>query len=285
MNTSPQNLSELIATLAIANPLLPWLTLLSGGLGGAVLTYFLNRRISRNKTPRLSITASTLVYSMKERWSQDLKISYQERTFERLIRYTIDVENTSNRSVSPATILLKFGTDAELIFDATTTSPVNRPIALQKVESNPGTFNWELGELRPTDKANLQVLLANNSNLVYLWRGSDDVELSHNGKTEGKSIEGELQSVVFFLAIYTSMGFIPFLSSLARALLLIMFAPHIAAAVIRWTKIIKESLNRPPELSTYITIDQLSGSHNTVIGAIRDGSDLRINHAFDPNNT
>jgi hypothetical protein len=233
----------------------PWLT---GGLAGALLTYTLNQRATRRKQARILVATERVDYSIagRDKNLEDLRVSYNGRSYDSLLLFKITIDNTSTRTIKNSPILILFEKGTKIVDRSSLTLPTSRRIDWIGEEGQDYAYRWDAGELKPGDSASTSILLTPTTTVNWLWRGDDDVEVISAGHEGVQTFERELRNVIVWIALYVSVGVIPFFSSLAQGLLLIISMPFIVSYCVRWWAV----LMTPKTTSPTLAINAVSSS-------------------------
>ncbi|MGR0480068.1 MAG: hypothetical protein ACTFAL_01325 [Candidatus Electronema sp. V4] len=238
----------------------PWVT---GGLAGAVFTYILNQRAGRHKKPRLLLTTQQVDYAIpsKDKQLQELRVSYRGQPFDSLLLFQMEVKNISDRTVNASPFLL-FLNDQSIVVDRSTlVQPLNRETAWTPQISQTGAYVWDASELKPGDQARLRLLVTHATEVSWSWRGDDEVEITSYGRENEQTLERELHNVIAWIAVYILFGTIPFLSSSARALFLVMSSPYIVRYFLRWLNLISGRKWITPTNGPIVVADSTAAIH------------------------
>jgi hypothetical protein len=227
MLLSIEGLWDLVRTIV------PWLT---GGLAGAMLTYFLNRRIAHRKQARLSLTTGRVNYSIDatDEHLKELRVSYRGNEFDSLMLYQIELQNISSRTILRTPVLLCFAKETVVVDQSSLTRPLNRSTKLDKQAGHECAYLWDAGELKPQDSARLRLLLSPTTLVGVTWRGDDEIAIAGGDNINPKMSEVDVLPVIAWMALFVAVGSLPILSGLLQAILLIASAPYIALYINRW---------------------------------------------------
>jgi hypothetical protein len=217
--------------------------LVTGGLAGAFLTYFLNQRSARRKQAKLLVTTQRVDYSIAARDQQlkDLRVSFRGQGFDNLLLYQVAIENVSNKTVPNSVLLIQFNKETSIIDRSIVTRPIARDTGFKHQTSSDNAYLWEVGELKPRDSASLKLLLAPTTPIEWGWRGDDDVEVTSYGREAPQAVERELRNLIFWAALFLLIGSVPFFGDLMRGFFLVILAPYIASYVMKWLPLISRS--------------------------------------------
>jgi hypothetical protein len=198
---------------------MPWVT---GGLAGSVLTNLLAQRVARKSRARLSIRTSTVRFSLPtvDSGLKSMQVRYGGEDFETLSLYELTAVNISSQTVSAAPFLLQFQDPSRIVDINTSVQPVNRVATWSRQESTREVYLWDPGELKPTDSARLQLLLAPTTVVTATFRGDDNIDVISDSIKSPATDERYVREFVAWAALYVALGFIPFLSSLLRGVLI-----------------------------------------------------------------
>lgn len=209
--------------------------LLLGGVVGTLLTYFLNQRAARRKFPRLRVRTHLSDYSAAacDPSLGTIHISYRGRSFSKLLLYEFELVNVSARTAQDTQFLFTLPADAEVIERNCSIEPVQR---VDKWIStvDPKVYLWQPGVLRKGDRAILRLLLNAAGEVSWRFRGDDDYEVVSAESIAPNKVSREARLVLIWLAVYVALGGLPFAAALARALLILMTAPFVAARIAQW---------------------------------------------------
>jgi hypothetical protein len=235
----------------------PWLT---GGLAGAVLTYFLNQRGTRRKQPRLIVSTTRVDYSIPTRDPalKDLRVSYNGEPLESLLFFAINVENSSSRSAKASSFLILTSPDARIVDRSSSVAPLFREPTWEPQPAQRGAYLWDLGELKPGDSAQLRLLVSPSGDIQPKFRGDDEVAVLFDERESSLATEKEIRILVTWLATWVVAGAVPFVSSLLRGLLLVASM----ALFVRWYeqwRMMKLSRQRTEPLPGPIIVTGISG--------------------------
>ena len=244
----------------------PWLT---GGLAGAILTYFLNQRTARRKQPRLILSILRVDYSIpsKDEQLNDLQVSYGGKSYENLLLYQVDIENVSGRTIGNSPILFALSRSSSIIDKSTIVKPLNRETLWKPQDGQEGAYIWDASELKPGDSARLRLLIAPQTEIQWSWRGDDDVEVVAYGRESERSLETELRNVIAWIAMYLICGAIPFFAGALKALLLVASSPYIIRYLFRFWSLLSQSKR---SFSTPIMINNYT--HDSGLSTIQMGN-------------
>jgi hypothetical protein len=257
----------------------PWLT---GGVAGAALGYALNQRNARKKLPRLLMRTDRVDYSIpsRDQTLQDLRVSYEGKSYENLLLFQLDIENVSSRSITSSPFLVKLKPlvslpdivslpNFQIIDKSSVVKPVNRDTKWESMGQEPGVYIWDAEELKPGDSAQLRLLITPALNVECTFRGDDDVEVISSERESAASFESDLRNVIAWIAVFILINAIPFLGDVFRAFFLFVSIPYIVRYVQRWRALIAGSRNAttgsPPIVISDTSAQDAQEKINTIV--------------------
>jgi len=145
--------------------ILPWLT---GGLAGVTLTYILNRRLAKNIRPRLSVTISSVNYTLPKLQEafKKLKVSYGNISYDRLSYHEIKIRNVSQRLVDSAPFIIVLPTSAEIVSDEISSEPLKLHISHDQNGLEQHQHRYILNEFHPGDSSKIRLLVVRCQDIV-----------------------------------------------------------------------------------------------------------------------
>jgi hypothetical protein len=210
--------------------------IVTGGLAGSILTYSANLLAAKKRAPRLTTTERTTSYSIpSEAGLQNIRVTYNGKAYEKLAFYSLSVANVSQRSTDSTPFLLTIPEGATVVDASFTIRPVNRS-PIWKSTDEPRKYNWDPGELKPGDSADVRLLLTTNSAVEKKWRGSDDVRILAAGDEGDESILTAVRVSALWIAVYVAAGAEPYVSAFIRAGLIVLTVPFLLRWVERWRR-------------------------------------------------
>jgi hypothetical protein len=213
----------------------PWLT---GGLAGSILTFFLNRRAGRNKQTRLAIESQRIDYSVPSKGEglKGLRVSYDGKVFDSLLNYQMTVQNISARTAKTSPFLLSIDGDMTIVDRSILVQPLDRDTSWAPQPNQPGSFIWDAGELKPGDSARLRLLVSPSADVRWSWRGEDEVEVTSDGSDNLPAMDREFRNAVVWIALYITLGGIPFFSGAAQGAMIMISLPYIVRYLLQWRR-------------------------------------------------
>ena len=197
------------------------LPVVSGGLAGSILTYFLHYRGRRKNRPRLAVREVFLDYTLPADGGgfkfEELSVAYQGQSYDNLLLYNLEIKNTSTRAVDETPFVITLQEDATILADEYYTSPIQQTIEknVNRLEGN--AVRYSFGRLRPGDSAYLKLLIAGHGPAGCHFRGSDQVEVLVGGSATASSFEDDLKQVLYLAALFLLAGAVPILGAVLRA--------------------------------------------------------------------
>jgi len=229
-----ENMEEVFAKIfEIAKIILPWIT---GGLAGAILTYFLNRRMQNKNNPELTIESSSMRYELAETdtLSSKLLVSYGSNNFEKLsyIKYTI--LNTGNISIDNAFFSIEINDYAQIIDKSIITSPLKNQATFKETDAL-NIYNWETKEFKPGDTSSIFLLVNNQNKFNIHWRGIDNVRMiDKSEKPRFFDTRNDISNLTFIFVFAIAIRSFPLIGSSLQAIFLLFSAPYLTQTVTKY---------------------------------------------------
>jgi hypothetical protein len=209
---------------------MPWVT---GGLAGSVLTYGLNQRAARKKQARLVAETGSIALSPSKSIgtsSPGLMVSYNGKVYEDLFRFEVSVVNVSGRTSTTTPFLFTFAPNTQVAGVETVVTPLDRVTSWEIPGGANNAYLWNLGELKPSDRAKLVVFHTSREEPGVAFRGDDDVDVTIDSRASRRSIEYALTVTGVWVAMYVLAGAIPEFGAVVRGFLVFSFIPF----AVRW---------------------------------------------------
>ena len=216
-------------TIGIAKTVLPWIT---GGLGGAIVGFLLNRRINKKREARLNISTKTTEFSItgESPLREKLSVSYDGRHCKKLFVAECTVENLSGRTVLDGRVIFEFDNTAthvtEPIIDSSPVPSIS--CSFSKVDKS-AMLQCLIERIEPNTQIRLQFLVDGPPKFrVAHVAAKDDPEIVQAG-TDGSNPEPDVLVRIWamYAAIYTLAGALPVLNTTIRGALIIATIPAI----------------------------------------------------------
>ena len=197
------------------------LPMISGGLAGSILTYFLHRRRLINSTPRLAVREVLVDYTLPDSGSdfkfEDLSVAFKGKNYEDLLLYNLDIRNTSEKTVEETPFVITLQEKATILAEEAFTSPVRQEVTSDTAGLEGNAVRYAFGKIMPGDSAHLKMLIAGPGPAGCHFRGSDKVEILTGVTTSAATFEDDLKQSLYLLALYILAGAVPEIAAILRA--------------------------------------------------------------------
>jgi len=158
------------------------ITLLAGGLGGAIFTNRVSQRRLRKNKARLSVTENWSQYSLPTRNTglRQLKVSYDGTDYDELASFELDLKNVSVRRISEIPFKFLLSEAARIVDKTVTCEPTLIKYLDEKILDR--HYRFSAKDVQPNDNIKLFLLLSNCTKPPrWYYRGADDVEITKEG--------------------------------------------------------------------------------------------------------
>jgi hypothetical protein len=226
-----------------AKMVMPWIT---GGVGGAILTFTLNQRLARRNRSRLDVIQKSIEYKLpaQDGAFRQLEVAYGGRTYPRLAYHEICITNSSSKQSPAVSFVLVFTKEAEILDKIIATSPLPIDVAEDAAGLKPWMRRYAVSPMQPGDSVKLGLIVVNGPAVECLYRGPDSVDIVTSGSPVSSASDADLRSAIYYLALFTMAGAVPLISDLFRALILIGASPLLFRFATRWREVSRRG-NQP----------------------------------------
>jgi hypothetical protein len=223
-----QHIPFLNDVLAFLKTVMPWVT---GGLGGALVGYALNRRIARKREARLVISRNLVQFSIagNSAFRDKLSVSYDGRPYESLTLCECQISNPSARTIEDVVVVFEFDQEATLV-DAPTVEftpiPSRHIISTDDLPNN--MLRCAFGTLNRDSRARFRALVNGPARLQVHASAKDDPDLVHlDGTDSDESPERLVVSLGAYLALFVLVGSLPLAGGALQAVVILAAVPAI----------------------------------------------------------
>jgi hypothetical protein len=232
------DLSEILDFL---KTIMPWIT---GGVGGALLAYILNRRLAKHSQMRLSIRNTVVNYDLPVHNSlfKPIKVSYNGIEYEHISYCELEVRNASQKVIPHNPFIIIIDKDATVVDRNVSFEPIAATYSTDQQNLEPNQYRYTFGPLHPKDIIKIGLLISGNPKFEWLYRG-DDVELITSDKQELIPLDKDLNVVIYLLAVYVLLDGVPFISLALKSILIIAAAPFIIRLIAKWRSLKNDRSN------------------------------------------
>jgi hypothetical protein len=219
--------------LDVIKIIIPWL---SGGLAGAILTYFLNRRLIKKNQPALIVKTSTVNYALPtyQKAFTNLKVSYHGRSYDQLSYHEINIDNISERAVDKAPFIISFPKAAQILDQNIISEPIRHTVIENQIDLESNQYRYILEDLHPGDSCKIQLMVQNGDSLSWLFRGSDTVKVTSPYGQSGRLLTDEFGLIILGIATYVMLGSLFFIGDILRGALIVFMAPYLYRQFSQW---------------------------------------------------
>jgi hypothetical protein len=173
----------------------------------------------------------------------NLKVSYNGRTYEELSYHEINIENISQRVVNSAPFIITLSKDAQILDKNISCEPIKHNVIYNQDELEPNQHRYILEDLHPGDNCKVQLMVQKGTSLSWLFRGSDNVEVTSSNGELSQIFEDELRQIIFMLALYVMVGFIPLFADVLRGALIVSSSPYLYRVFSQWRTSLSQKKN------------------------------------------
>lgn len=243
---------------------MPWMT---GGFAGAILTYILNRRLTKKNQPELFVKTSVVNYALPkyQKAFTNLKVSYNGRTYDELSYHEISIENISERAVNTAPFIILFPKEARILGENFINEPIKHNVIHDQVDLESNQHRYIFEDLHPGDSCKIQLMVQNGALLSWHFRGLDNIKVTSSYGQSRQLFGDEFRLIVLGVAFYVMLGSIFLLGDMLRGALIVLMAPYLYRQFSQWRA---ELFQKKP---------------NIVYGPIVMSDSGSVNLAYDPN--
>lgn len=217
-------------------------TFVSGGLAGAIFTYFANRRTATKKQRRLRIETKLTRYSLPTgAKAKSPRVSYAGQDYEALVLFEMRATNISSLVISDNPFVIEIPEGAKVVAHESAMEPVGEPPPVDQEGLRPNQHRYKFRALHPRDSASVWMLLSdtNDRNVIPHYRGTDDVQVVQGPQTAEQSSDADdIRSLVFLAALFVLCGSLGAgeLIAVGRALIMAVSPRYIVRLYTRWAE-------------------------------------------------
>lgn len=178
---------------------------LTGGLAGAIFTYFINRRSASKKLRRLAVQKVTVPYTLpKDHRVDNLQIVYEGREQKNVSLFQLTLTNISKNLIPDNPVVIELPDGSRILEQGTLVEPVNSAPLVDNDDLKNNQLRFRFGSLQPGDRLFLWFLLADVSGDVkYFYRGDPEVVLSESPYSGSGTDEDDIRSLAWCACLYT----------------------------------------------------------------------------------
>ncbi|HEX5720516.1 MAG TPA: hypothetical protein VF179_30455 [Thermoanaerobaculia bacterium] len=219
----------------VATTVLPWLT---GGLAGAILTYFLNRRLTKRSRPRLQIRVLNVNYTVPKHHESfaELQVSYAGNPYAELSYHELSVENISSRVIKEAPFVIQLGRNATILDLQMSSEPIPHEIVRNQDGLEAHQHRFTFRDLLAGDVGRIRLLIAGSEAFNWYFRGADEIDIISGEGGSVHKVEEDIRTIVAWIALYVLLGVIPTVASVLRSLLILLSGPYLFRLGAHWLR-------------------------------------------------
>ena len=211
---------------------MPWIT---GGVGGVILSYFINRRTEKKNKPRLLVKTSIIDYSSPAQndLSKTLLVSYGGVEYHNISYLELTLRNNSQKTINETPFCVYLDDSSKILEYQVKINPINYEVDLKKLQSN--IYEFPIRHVKPGDTIRIGFLVSGGQKRIRgVYKGSQDIEQVDVGESGVLSEDRDLYSLLMILATYVLFGGIPFASGVLQGALIIFAAPLVMRTISKW---------------------------------------------------
>ncbi|KUO78071.1 MAG: hypothetical protein APF81_25735 [Desulfosporosinus sp. BRH_c37] len=221
--------SQIVSFLKL---IMPWIT---GGVGGVILSYFINRRTEKKNKPRLLVKTSIINYSspVQNDLSKTLLVSYGGIEYQDISYLELTLINNSQKTINETPFCVDLDESAEILEYQVKINPIHYKVDPKKLQSN--IYEFPFRHVKPGDTIRIGFLVSGGQNRIRgVYKGSQDIEQIDEGKSGVISEDRDVYSLLMILATYVLLGGIPLVSGVLQGGLIIFAAPLVMRTISKW---------------------------------------------------